>query len=168
MDLESAVQFIEKKIDEFPTEVKDLYSKILDDIEKLQNDKPIETPNDSFKNTIRKLVRDLYDGGVEDDRLRFFEAFSFLIYNWNNNTIKDSDIETYSIIIKKFITSIVLLKRSKNTMKNSIETFNRYRGWLPPINDISLSYLDELFKKNEMENDKTDLEQNNENSCCGC
>ena len=166
MDFELAKKFIEKKINDFPEKCKEFYKQILHDISRLEKDEEVKIDIEKSKDIIRYFTEDLYEGSINDDRLRFFEGLSFLIYNWNNNTIVDKDIITYCICMKKFLTTVVLMKRSVNTMKICIEKFNRYKGWLPPVNDVSMKYLDLLFEKNEMENDKKDLEQNNKNRCC--
>ena len=162
MDFEKAKEFIEASIKDFPEDVECLYQIILNHIELLEKNEKIENYNgDSSKQTIRFLMLNLIEGPVTNNRLQFFEGMSFIVYNWNLNVLNDPDITAYCLVSQKIIECFMSMKTSLLCGKKALETFHRYQSWLPPVNDVTIKYLDMLFEENERccTEQKTD--------CCG-
>lgn len=150
MDFEKSKEFIEKHIGMFPDMVKDFYGLILRHISQLENNEPIEEFDVEFiKNTIRGMISDFTEGPLNFSRLQFFEGMAFLIYNWNDNVLKDNDVYTHCISMKKFVECFAVLIKQTGSSKKALDTFNKYKSWSPAVNDIALKYLDELFQDNE-------------------
>jgi hypothetical protein len=150
MDFEKSKEFIEKHIEVFPDMVKEFYALILKHISQLEKNEPIEDFDvEAVKNTVRGMVVDFTDGPLNFNRLQFFEGMAFLVYNWNDNVLKDNDVYTHCISIKKFVECFAVLIKLTSSSKKALDTFNMYKSWAPAVNDVALKYLDELFKENE-------------------
>jgi hypothetical protein len=145
VEFENAKEFIESYIDK--TSFRQTYDIIMSHINLLMNDQPLPDYDlDKIKNDIRDIYVKIFNHDTEFEYLRFIEAVSEMVFNWNSNTVNDPDITVYTTSMKKFIPIILNMKNSIIAMKESIEKFRRYKGWSPPVTDISLAYLDSLLK----------------------
>ena len=113
-----------------------------------------------FEDNITLVFREVLDavvgisqivltGPLSDDFSIFILAFSELIFNWNNNTYKDS---TVSVLVR-FMTSTI---NSRNDMSQAIRSMKIAQdriqvmsSWSPASFDIALAYVDEQLKINE-------------------
>ena len=150
MDFEKAKEFIEASIGDFQEDVGCFYKTMLSHIELLEKNEKIKSYSGiNDKEIIRFLMLDLIEGQITSSRLQFFEGMSFVIYNWNLNVLNDPDITTYCLVSQKIIECLMSMKTSLLYGKKALETFHRYQSWLPPVNDVTIKYLDMLFKENE-------------------
>ena len=86
---------------------------------------------------------------LNDGFSAFILAFSELIFNWNNNTYKDSTIS----VLVKFMTNTI---NSRNDMLQIIEhmkiagdRLQVMSSWSPAAFDIAIAHVDEQLKINE-------------------
>jgi hypothetical protein len=168
VDFNRTIQFIENSIDEYPPEFKEFYLLIMQHISSLQKDERVEEFDIDFcKKITRELVTFCIDQNTSGKYGQFLEGFCELIFNWNNNLKQDEDIFVYCKCIKVLIASSFIVTKSSDAMKKTLEQLYTYKGWLPPAYDLSIPYLNVLLDEAEGKS-SCDLEQNNENSCCGC
>jgi len=167
MDFDVCKTNVENYIDNMPEDIKSFYDQILKDINNLMNDEEVDSDIENMKSIIRGLVDDCFSGGISFERLNFYESITFLIYNWNNNTVKDADIFTYCFVIKKFISILIPIKEGRDLIKHATELISVSSRWFPASNEISIKYLDALFEKHEASEKETSLEQNINEKCCG-
>jgi hypothetical protein len=145
---EDARKFIEEYVDH--TDFRPTYNMIMSHIDSMMKNQTLEKFDPvAIKNGIRKLYFDFFNHHTEFEYLRFIEACSEMIYNWNSNTTKDADIEVYASTLKKLVGIVMNMQNSIQAMKAANEKFKRLRPWQPPVHDITLAYLDSLMKQSE-------------------
>jgi hypothetical protein len=145
---EDAKRFIEEYVDK--TDFRPTYDTIMSQINCMMNGEPL-TPFNSeiIKSDIRKLYMGFFSHSTEFEYVRFMEACSEMIHNWNDNTIKDPDITVYTTSLKILVAMTLNMKNSITAMKATAEKFRRLRGWAPATTDITLAYLESLMKQSE-------------------
>jgi len=142
---EDAVEFANSYINR--TEFKPTYEEIMRHINCLMNDEPLPPySGEKIKDDFRKLYADFFNHSTEFEYIRFIEAVSEIVFNWNDNVLHDPDINVYANSLKKLVAISMCTKNAILAMKESIEKFRRLKGWAPTTTDISLAYLDTLLK----------------------
>ena len=151
MDLETAKTIIENWISKFENkELEDCYKLVINDINILQEDKKpenIDLTLDKIKTEIRKLSQNIIYDCIRDDSTDFMKALVQLIYNWNDNTIKDIDVDIMCSFIGCIITSNKMMNIARETMQETTQHLLDIKSWRPPAIDISKEYLKCLLEK---------------------
>lgn len=150
MDLENVKLEIGNWISTFQNkELEKCYISILNDINTLQEDKKpenIDVTLDKVKSEIRKISQDIIHGYIRDDHSNFVQAFIYLVYNWNNNTVKDIDVDIICSFIGCIITSNKTMNIARETMQETTQHLLDIKSWRPPAINISKEYLKSLLK----------------------
>jgi DNA primase catalytic subunit len=135
-------------------ELKCLYEKILNDVsllekeEKLDDKEVIETSNRiKYINSI--FLNNLYLNPITNEINSFIKSWSMLIYNWNQNTIKEKQIYNQGVLMPRIVDGHFTVLEAINNLKEISNYLSRVRGWLPPAIDISKHYFNILNKKDE-------------------
>lgn len=61
----------------------------------------------------------------------FVKSYCELIYNWNNNTIKDDDIKTMTDLTIILLDNHFFMIKYMKELKIIISIMNRFRSWFP-------------------------------------
>ena len=143
--------FINQKYTE---ELQSIYSTILPDINALEKDGTLddsvalETSN-KIKNLNNIFQNSLYEIPITKALVSFIKCWSMLVYNWNQNTLKDKFINTQCEVMPRIVDGHLTVIEAINNLKIVSNYFGRVRSWLPPAIDISKHYFNILQKKDE-------------------
>lgn len=132
---------------------------IVKDIELLQKEDDVDLSRITESDTIQKCILDLgevvLDSPINDNFCSFISSFSELVFNWNNNTRRDTTIKIVSLYINRLAESYTILKNSSVIIKNTVDTIRTLKNWMPPAFDVSEKYFDEML--NVLEKSKPNI-----------
>lgn len=150
MELEDVKRKIKNWISQFENkELEECYELVINDINTLQEDeKPgdIDAVLEKVRNEIRDISQKLLYEGIEKEFTIFSKAFVYLVYNWNDNTIKDVDIDIMCSFIIHIINSNNMMVDVRKIMQDTREHLITIKSWRPPAIDMSKEYLRSLLK----------------------
>ena len=78
------------------------------------------------------------------DSLSFFKDFVLIVFNWNNNTVRDSKLKVDTDSIFNFIDGQFTMRDTIEIMKNMNARMIDLQNWNPPAFKISQSLFDSL------------------------
>lgn len=144
MNLKNNAMYLNDKLDNL--------SFILSEIESnfkymSENDDPIDLtkiPCDMQKSILSFLefLRMIYlRESFSVDFSNFCIKFSLLVHNWNENTVKNSDIKTWSEIIQRFYMNHLTSLEVIDIMKLTLEQLKQYNVYALPSIELSKQYL---------------------------
>lgn len=87
--------------------------------------------------------------GVSNNFALFTISFADMVYNWNDNFKKDSDIRLLCKYIYLTCSMRDVLRRNLSVSKMIYEHYKDLSGWMPPAFDINKAYLEKLLTGNE-------------------
>lgn len=126
----------------------------------LENDDKLEgLLNAKLVNSVMMLISaKILEAGLSLEFRKFVEAYIYIIYNYNNNVLKNKNIELLCALGNMIIK---LYMESANTAQLLRDVYNHYmdlRNWMPPAFSISKAYLEKLLDANQesLENNNSD------------
>ncbi len=126
------------------------YHEILKNIKDLTEDKNVKT-NDDFINklltSLSEVRRSVFMVPLTPAFINFVNAYTEMIYNWNDNSIKNRDISDIIFQINRIIKGHLTMNESIDILKNLTQSLRNFKNWLPPAFEISKHYIDLLNEK---------------------
>lgn len=132
----------------------DCFQLISDDVHRLIDGDELEQNDTKFSSVLSSLLLvsgKILEGPISDSFGIFAAMFSELVYNWNNNSMKDEVLRQLCMYISRTSESRTSMVRAVNTMKDVDNRMKVLQGWTPPAYDISKAYFEELLNENEKE-----------------
>lgn len=77
----------------------------------------------------------------------FVRTYVELIYNWNNNTIKDRDLDILCRSIDIQIKAYEAISKARESMIKSIDYVRTFNSWYLPSYEINKEYLRKLLEE---------------------
>lgn len=131
-----------------------LYAGIKSDIDLMMRDEsPVLMKNPDFMRNLTSNLSStismfLYEA-VDPTYCVFSEAFTHLIKNWNDNTLKDVNINQSCNTIFRFIDNRFTMAETCDTLKKLLKKMSEYRQWNPPAFQVSEHFIKALNKSTE-------------------
>jgi len=131
--------------------IKETLSKVVDDIkEMMENDKcDLVDKTKDVKDIIMVLIRSYLFNPINEDVTKFIKAFHMIIFNWNNNSVKDKEIDTLIQALNRYSECSFTMMESIDVMKTLINNMKDLKSWTPSSFDISKHYFDILSEEKE-------------------
>lgn len=133
-------------------ELNERMSDIFSYLEKLYRDQDVSNfliDKESYINLISRLSSYFMNFPIHNDISEFFGFITEVIYNWNNNSLKDKNIETFTLMFNRLIECRNKLNQSIDIIKESYERYVELSNWQPPVFDLAIEYFDKLLEDNE-------------------
>ena len=100
---------------------------------------------------IRKSVffmsKILLEEELSDELSEFLIAFSLIIYNWNENTIKANDLEVQCQMLKKMSEMRSTMLESIRIITATNQQLSSLKNWRVPAYDVTKQHLGRMLEK---------------------
>jgi len=124
---------------------------IYKDLKSLNENGKFESSNVIFRDVLDAIVgtsQIVLTSPLSNKFSTFILAFSELVFNWNNNTYKDSTISVLVTFLTNMINSRNDTIKAVEIMKNVKDKIDVMASWSPAAFDIAIAYVDEQLKIN--------------------
>ena len=124
---------------------------IYKDLKSLNENGKFESSNVIFRDVLDAIVgtsQIVLTSPLSNKFSTFILAFSELVFNWNNNTYKDSTISVLVTFLTNMINSRNDTIKAVEIMKNVKDRIDVMASWSPAAFDIAIAYVDEQLKIN--------------------
>lgn len=102
-----------------------------------------ENNNDIF-DTVKFIKIRFLESPVDKTFSQFSESWIYLVYNWNENTIKSPSIKEECIYTQRLIEDFVSMKEVLDNLKFMNDRLKNFKSWTPPAFEISKHFIDYL------------------------
>ncbi len=125
---------------------------IFDYLDMLYKDKDVSSITvdiNSYIELVSNMSSYFLSSPVHDDLCQYFNFITEVIFNWSRNSIKSSQLETFSLMLNRLIECRNRFKESTDIIKDSFERYIELANWQPPVFDLSIEYFEKLLEQNE-------------------
>lgn len=114
----------------------------------LEHDREIKGPVDCSlaKDAVRMISTKVLNDGISSDLCVFVKSFCNMVYNWNQNVLKDKDVELLCIFSGNVVDMRNSVLNAISTMQDVHEHYKDLSTWMPPAFDISKAHLEKLLE----------------------
>jgi hypothetical protein len=147
--------FKEKKVIEsvdLQRDIEEYMNIIFDYLEKLMKDEDVSDivfVRDKYLGFIANLSGYFLNAPINDDVCDYFNFITETLFNWNRNSIKDFNIEIFSLLLNRMVETRNSLTDGISVMKDANERYIELANWQPPVFDLAVEYFDKLLEENE-------------------
>lgn len=121
------------------------YKKIKKNIEELEvGEEYTEYNIDEIHDTVRILKGILIRFPVDKPFVEFTNAWVFLVFNWNNNTYKNTALEQDALFAERLVNSYISMNETIEILRHMNKLMMDYQSWQPPAFSINKAFLDHL------------------------
>jgi hypothetical protein len=132
------------------SEIEDKYKTIFNQLEKIEKGEEIEKIDSlPYVDLLANMTEAFLSLTLTDDMCQYFNFLTEVLYNWNNNYLKDNKISSFSLALNRLVELRNRLQNSTNMMKDVYERYVDLANWQPPIFDLAVEYFDKLLEENE-------------------
>lgn len=118
---------------------------ILQNIEEMENDKePSKLENEFIINTIRDLKNIVLDSPVYPEFSDFADNWCFLVFNWNNNVLKNEDLNKDCLFIQRILRQHYTIVEAIDNLKFLNKKIRSFKDWNPPAFEVAKHYINYL------------------------
>jgi hypothetical protein len=121
------------------------YNEILGYADDLENDKEVIFLPRNYDLIIKTMLNNLIGNSISEEYVSFAKAFSQLIYNINENTAGDYDLNLLCRTINTITDMILLMKMSIEIDRDAILAFAEMKHFRPPAFAVSQHLLHKLL-----------------------
>jgi hypothetical protein len=133
-------------------ELEEKMSFIFKHLEKLHKDEVVSdiiVDKEAYLNLISNMAEYFLSTGLQDEVCDYFNFITEVLFNWNKNTVKNKQIEIFSLMLNRLIECRNTFQKSTIVMKESYERYVELANWQPPVFDLAVEYFDKLLEENE-------------------
>lgn len=125
---------------------------IFDYLDMLYKDKDVSSisvdPN-SYIELVSNMSSYFLSSPIHNDLCEYFNFLTEVIFNWNRNSIKNPQLETFSLMLNRLIECRNRFVQATDIIKDSFERYIELSNWQPPVFDLAIEYFDKLLEENE-------------------
>jgi hypothetical protein len=137
---------------ELQKDIENYMNIIFDYLEKLMKDEDVSQIvfiRDKYLGFIANLAGYFLNAPISDDACEYLNFITETIFNWNRNSIKDFNIEIFTLLLNRMIETRNQLVTGINVMKDANERYMELANWQPPVFDLAIEYFEKLLEENE-------------------
>ena len=149
---ESINQFIESPrfieiFQRYRDDIKKIINDIFSDIDILQNetDEPLKVEINHLTKLVDLIMFNSVEACISDQECKDFKNISELVFNYNNNSIKDESIMRRTTFLNNFLDGFLTFRDSIQLFKTVSERLNKFTNFNPPSFEISKHYIGSIF-----------------------
>lgn len=134
--------YLGKSIDEF----KQSFNYMQSNIKELENENEELTKGDNNQilKTV-KVIKERYLNNPVDNKFSCFaDAWIYLVFNWNNNTIKSPTIKEECDYVHRLIEDFLTMKEVLDNLKYVNDRLKNFKSWNPPAFEVSKHFIEYL------------------------
>jgi hypothetical protein len=118
----------------------------LKNIEEVDNNEDFTKWEDYNKSleTVKFIKSKYLNEPIDKEFGQFSDAWVYLVYNWNDNTIKSPSIMKECIYTQRLIEDFITMKEVTENLKLINNKLNNFKSWNPPAFEVSKHFIDYL------------------------